>query len=166
MFSYFAGCGLSAWWLYGGGSSDLLQADLCHMLCDPRLLNPEPLSVRQATADLCLTGDTQTLKGRSGSVSVWSLAPCVNKVLFEPSKSLWQVWGLILQAILPLLLSYWAFPLFDLGHWVSFFGGIQHPSADGCSAASCSFGVPTREYDCMSFCSTSLFYSTLITESD
>ena len=75
------------------------------MICDPHLLNPEPLSMWQATADPCLAGDTQTLKGRSDSVSVWTLGPCVNKVLFEPSKSLWQVWALILKAILPLLLS-------------------------------------------------------------
>ena len=38
-------------------------------------------------------GDTQTLKGRSGSVSVGSLGPGVHKVLFEPSEHLWQVWG-------------------------------------------------------------------------
>ena len=41
-------------------------------------------------------GDTQTLKGRSGSVSVGSLGTDVQKILFEPSKCLWQVWGLIL----------------------------------------------------------------------
>ena len=35
------------------------------------------------------TGDTQTLKGRSGSVSVGS--PGAHKVLFEPSKHLWRV---------------------------------------------------------------------------
>ena len=35
------------------------------------------------------SGDTQTLKGRSGSVSVES--PGMHKVLFEPSKHLWWV---------------------------------------------------------------------------
>ena len=49
------------------------------------------------------TGDTQTLKGRSGSVSVGSLGPGAHKVLFEPSEHLWWVWGLILNAISPLL---------------------------------------------------------------
>ena len=34
-------------------------------------------------------GDTQALKGRSGSVSVGSLGPGVHKVLFELSKHLW-----------------------------------------------------------------------------
>ena len=33
--------------------------------------------------------------------------------------------------------------LFALGHRVSFFGGIQHSPVNGCSAASCNFGVLT-----------------------
>ena len=45
------------------------------------------------------SADSQTLKGRSGSVSVGS--PGIHKILFEPSKHLWQVWGLILNVILP-----------------------------------------------------------------
>ena len=39
------------------------------------------------------TGNTQTLKGRSGSVSVGFLGPDTHKVLFEPSEHLWQIWG-------------------------------------------------------------------------
>ena len=35
-------------------------------------------------------GDTQTLQDRSGSDSVGSLGPGGHKVLFEPSKHLWQ----------------------------------------------------------------------------
>ena len=50
-------------------------------------------------------GDTQTLKGRSGSVSVES--PGAHKVLFEPPECLGWVWGLILNALLPLLPSCW-----------------------------------------------------------
>ena len=42
----------------------------------------------------------ETLKGRSGSVSVGSLGPGAYKVLFEASEHLWQVWGLILNAVL------------------------------------------------------------------
>ena len=61
------------------------------------------------------TGDTQTLKGRSGSVSVGS--PGAHKVLFEPSKHLWWVRGLILTAILPLLPSCLGFSLaLDMGY--------------------------------------------------
>ena len=68
------------------------------------------------------TGDTQTLKGRAGSVSVGSLGPGAHKVLFEPSESLWRVWGLILNVILPLLPSCRGFS-FALGHWVFFLVG-------------------------------------------
>ena len=67
-------------------------------------------------------GDTQTLKDRSGSVSVGSLGPGAHKVLFKPSEHLWQVWGLILNVILPLLLSCWGFS-FALGYGVSFLVG-------------------------------------------
>ena len=48
-------------------------------------------------------GDTQILKGRSGSVSVGSSG--LHKALFEPSEHLWQLWALILNVISPLLLS-------------------------------------------------------------
>ena len=54
------------------------------------------------------------------------------------------VWGLILNVTLPLLLSCWGL-FFVLGHGVSFFDGIQHSPADGCSAGSCNFGVLTGE---------------------
>ena len=65
------------------------------------LLHPKPLPLWQATAD------TQTLKGKSGSVSVGF--PGAHKVLFEPSK--WRIWGLVLNTISPLLSSSWASPL-------------------------------------------------------
>ena len=91
-------CGLSAWWLYSGANGDLLQESLCHMLCDPGLLHPEPLPLLRPLLTRTSTGDTQTLKGRSGSVSVGSLGPGVHKDLFEASEHLWQVWGLILNA--------------------------------------------------------------------
>ena len=69
----------------------------------PGLLYPESLALCQATADpYFAAGNSQTLKSRSGSVSVGS--PHVHKVLSEPSKHLWQVWGLILKAILKAVL--------------------------------------------------------------
>ena len=40
--------------LYSGANSDLLQKDLCHTLCLPGLLLPEPLSPQQASANSCL----------------------------------------------------------------------------------------------------------------
>ena len=93
------------------------------------------------------------LKVRSGSVSVGSLGSGGHQVLFGPSKRLWQVWGLILNMISPVLLSCWGFS-FALGRGVSFSGGIQHCLADGCSAASCNFGVLAGEDECTSFYST------------
>ena len=59
----------------------------------PHATPPRSAAVRapvpaQATADPASAGDTQTLKGRSGSVSVGSLGPGTHKVLFEPSEHL------------------------------------------------------------------------------
>ena len=63
-------------------------------------VHPEPLPLRQSTADCPSTGDTQTqfwlsLCGVSGS---W-----YTQGLFEPLEHLWWVWGLIPNVILPLL---------------------------------------------------------------
>ena len=52
--------------------------------------------------------ETLKLKGRSGSDSG---IPGEPKVLFGPLKHLWQVWGLILNAISPLQPSCWSFSL-------------------------------------------------------
>ena len=93
---------------------------------------------------LTSTGDTQTLKNRSCSVSVRPLGPGEHKVLSEPSEHLWQVWGLILNVSLPLLPSCWGFS-FALECAISFFGGIQHSPVNGSSAMSCNFGVLTGE---------------------
>ena len=56
----------------------------------------------------------ETLKHSKAGLAqcfVGSLGPGAPKVLFEPSKHLWQVWGLILNAISLLLLSCRGFPL-------------------------------------------------------
>ena len=94
----------------------------------------------------------------SDSVSVGSLGPDVDKVLFEPSKHLWQVWGLILNAIFPLLPSCWGFS-FALGCGVSLFHGIQHSPINGYSAVSYNFWVLTGEDEHMSSYSTILCLS-------
>ena len=80
------------WWLYGGVNGDLLQEGLCHtQVCCPQRPCPcgRPLLTRTSTGDVqtlfCLS-----LCGVSGS---W----CAQG-LFEPSESLWQGWGLILNA--------------------------------------------------------------------
>ena len=54
---------------------------------------------------------------------VGSLGPAVQKVMFELCEHLWHIWVMILNTISPLLPSCWGFS-FDLGHKVSFFGGI------------------------------------------
>ena len=127
------------WQLYGGVNGDLLQEGLCHtQVCGTQSPCPcgRPLLTHTST------GDTQTLKGRSGSDSVGS--PGTHKVLYEPSKCLWWVWGLILNAISPLLPTCWGFSS-ALRRGVSFFAGSQHSPVDGCSAVSCDFGVLTGE---------------------
>ena len=93
------------WRLFGGVNGDLLQEVLCHTLvCGTESLCPCDRPLLSSTS----TGDAQTLKGRSGSDSG---IPGEPKVLFGPLKHLWQVWGLILNAISPLQPSCWSFSL-------------------------------------------------------
>ena len=69
------------WQLYGGVNGNLLQEGLCHIqVC----CTQSPCSWSRPLLTRISTEDTQTLKGRSGSVSVGS--PGVHKVLFEPSE--------------------------------------------------------------------------------
>ena len=74
----------------------------------------------------------------------------IKNILFEPPELLWQVWGLIRNAVLPLLPSCWG-SSFALGRGVSFFGGIQHSPVNGCLVVSCSFGVLAGEDECTFF---------------
>ena len=121
------------WRLYGGINGDLLQVGLgTQVYCTQSpcpcssLLPPIPLQ--------------ETLKHSFGSVSgSW----CTQGV-FEHSKHLWRVWGLILNAIFPLLPSCWGFS-FALGCGVSFFGWDPTFPVVGCSAVSLNFGVLTGE---------------------
>ena len=86
------------WKHYGGVNGDLLQEDLCHtQVCCTQSLCPCGWPLLTQTS----AGDTQTLKGRSDSVFVGSSG--VHKVLFKSFERLWWVWGLILNAISPLL---------------------------------------------------------------
>ena len=132
------------WRLYGGVDSDLLQEGLCHTQV---YYTQSPYPCSRPLLTRTSSGDTQTqfwlsLCEVSGS---W----CAQG-LFEPSEHLWWVWGLILNAFSPLLLSYLGFS-FALGCGVSFFGGTQHSPVDGCSAVSCNFGVLRGEEECTSF---------------
>ena len=88
------------WWLYGGVNGDLLQESLCHtQVCCTQ--SPCPCSRPLLTHTS--RGDTQTLKGRSDSVSVGYPGEHRVWVLFVLPECLWWVWGLILNMILPLL---------------------------------------------------------------
>ena len=126
------------WWFYGGVHGHPLQGGLCHtQVC----CTQSPCACGRPLLTHTSAGATQTLKGRSGSVSVASSG--AHKVLFEPSERLWQVWVLILNAISPILPSCWVFA-FALGHGVSYFGWIQHYPVNGCSAVSCKFWSSRR----------------------
>ena len=107
---------------------DLLQEGLCHtqVFCTQ---SPCPCSRPLLTHTS--SGDTQTLRGRSCSVTAKS-----QKVLFEPSEHLWWVWGLILTVISPLLPYCLGFS-FALGCEAYFFGGLQHSPVHSCPAVSC-----------------------------
>ena len=95
-----------------------------------------------------------TLKVRSGSVSVGSLGSGVHKVLFEPFKGLWWVWGLNLNVIFPSYNLVGASPLpLDIEY---LFGVIQHSAVDAFSAVNCNFGVLAEEDEHMSFYSAIL----------
>ena len=137
------------WWIYGGVKGDLLQEGLCHT---PVCCTQSPFPCRRPLLTHTSAGDTQILKGRSGSVFVES--PGMHKVLYESSEHFWWVWGLILNMTLPLLPSFWGFS-FALGCGVYFFGGIQHSPVNACSAVSCNFGLLAEEDEHTSFYSTS-----------
>ena len=92
-------------------------------------------ALEPATADpLASAGDSWTLMGKSGPVSLGSLllspGSWCTQALFEMSEHLWWVWGLILNAISPLLPPSWGFSV--LGHGVSpqsHFSAMQPPGA-------------------------------------
>ena len=132
------------WQLYGGVNDNLLQEGLClTQVCCTK--SPYPCGRPLLTH--ISTGDTKTLKIRSGSVSVGSPSMC--KVLLEPSECFWKVWGLILNVLSPIHHLAGASPF--LWTWGVFFGGIQQSLVEDCSTASCSFVVLAREDERTSF---------------
>ena len=77
-------CGSSAWQFYGGVNGNLLQEAYatCYMTQVCCTQSPCPCSMPLLTG--ASAGDTKTLKGRSGSVSVGFLGPGVHKVFLSP----------------------------------------------------------------------------------
>ena len=77
------------------------------------------------------------------------LGPGVHKILLVPSKSLFQVWGLILTWFHPsYCLSAASTLSLDVG---CLFGRFQNDSINDCSAANCGLGVLSGEDECVSF---------------
>ena len=74
----------------GGSMVGLRAASPRGLMPFPGLLHQSPCPCGRPLLTCTSTGNTQTLKGRSGSVSVES--PGAHKVLFEPSEYLWCVW--------------------------------------------------------------------------
>ena len=105
------------------------------------------------------TGDSDTLKGRSGSVSVGALGPGAQGFIWALQAYLAGIGFDSKHDCAPPIIL-WGFS-FALGHTVLFFFfffyGIQHSPVDGCSAASCNFGVLIGEDECMSFYYAILF---------
>ena len=100
----------------------------------PGLLHPEPLPLRQATADPYLHRRHCVWVNTVWAQPLWGLQVLVW------TRYVWALQVSLLSAILPLLLSCWGYS-FALGHGVSYFGGMQHSPIDSCSAGSCNFGV-------------------------
>ena len=134
----------------GGFMVGLMATSSKRVYAIPRSTEPRAPAPASSPLLMCTsTGDTQTQFCLS---LCWVSGSWCAQDLFEPSELLWQVRGLFLNVIWPLIPSSWGFS-FALGCGVSLFGGIQHPPVNGCSAVSCSFGVLTGEDECTSFCS-------------
>ena len=70
--------------------------------------------------------------------------------------------GFDLIMIVPLLPYHSSF--FVFGCQVTIFSGFQHPLVDGCLTASCSFGTLTGGDECMSFYSTILNQTSVLSD--
>ena len=126
-------CGLSAWWLLGGANGNVLQEGLWHTLHGQGCCSQSPCPHVNPLLTSASSGDPQTLKSMSGSVSVGSLGPTrdlahkvlVHKVLFELSEHLWCVWHLIPNVVSPLLPFFGGFFFFflTLDKWYLFLVG-------------------------------------------
>ena len=149
--NFSADCGSSAWQLYGEINGNLLQrayATCCitQVWCTQ---SPCPCS-----RPLLTSGNTQTqfclsFCGVSGSWCpqgfVLTLQASLAGIVFDSKCDFAP-----LTVLLGLLLCSWM--------WSIFFGQIQHSPVNGCSAASCNFGVLTGENGHTSFYSTILCF--------
>ena len=142
---------MSAWLLHGEGNATSSKRRYATLRL-PGLLQPEPLSLQQATADLCLYrrhSNTQkqiwlSLCGASGSWCtqgfVCALPASLAGMGFDSKHDFVPP-----TILLGIFLCPWMWVFFF------FFGGIQHSPVDGCSAVSCNFGVLSGEDECTFF---------------
>ena len=79
--------GSSAWQLYGGTNGNLLQKGSCHTPRVPGLLQPETLSLQQATADPCLCRRHSNTQRQ-----VW-LSLCGVSVYWCIQGFIWALWA-------------------------------------------------------------------------
>ena len=99
------------WWPCGEVNGNLLQEGLCHtQVCCTQSPCPcgSPLLTHTSAGDT----QTQFLLSLCGVSESWC-----TQGLFQPSEHLWQVWGLILNVVSPLLPPCWGFSA--LGHGIS-----------------------------------------------
>ena len=127
----------------------------------PSLLQPEPSSPPQVTADPWLHRRDSNTQRQVWLSLLWGLWVLVHTrfCLSPPSISEHTPVGMGFDSkcdfipptiLLGLLLCPWKWGIFF------FFGGIQHSPVDGCSAVSCNLGVLTED-DRMSFYSAILW---------
>ena len=150
-------CGSPVQQLCSGANGDLLQEDLCHLPGLPALLLPVLLSPWEATADPCLCRRPSNTQRQVWLSLLWgslllSVGFGAHKILFMPPKSLWQIWSFKCDCTPPAILLLRLCPWM----WSSFSWWFQHSLFDGCSAASCDFGVLTGEDEHTSFYSAKL----------
>ena len=138
--------GLPSWWLYSEANGNLLQEDLYQA---SQNWLPEPLSPWQASAEPCLSGDPQTFTGMSVSVS------CGGHCSFL---GYWYTQGFVCALHVSLVgmrfvFKWYCIPppillwfLFCPWTWGIFFFWVPTFSCWWLLAASCDFGVLTREY--------------------
>ena len=75
----------------------------------PGLLHQEPLPLQQATADLYLHRRLSNTQRKVWLSLCGVSASWCTQGMFKPSEHPWSAWDLILNTILPLLLSHWGF---------------------------------------------------------
>ena len=109
------------------------------------LLQPESLSLCQATADPC-----HLRRCSNAQRQVW-LSLCGVSGSWCAQGFVWALWASLAGMEFDSKCNFTLLPFlggFSFALWcgVSFFGGIQHSSVDGCSAASCNLEFSKQVY--------------------